>query len=70
MDDRAALELMAEELALPVEALSPETPFADLGADSLDLVCITMRLEERLNVCISDLEAEACRPVQDALGTV
>jgi hypothetical protein len=33
-------------------------------------VCITVSMEERLNVCISDLEAEACRPVQDALDTV
>ena len=35
-----------------------------------DLVCITISMEERLNVCISDLEAEACRTVQDALDTV
>jgi acyl carrier protein len=43
----------AEHLHKPVEAMNPERTFASLGADDLDLVEITMAVEERLGVVIS-----------------
>ena len=37
----------------------------DLGADSLDLVELTMEMEEEFSIGISDDECEACATVAD-----
>jgi acyl carrier protein len=48
--------IAAEHLHKPVEALIPDATFASFGADDLDLVEITMAVEERLGITISDGE--------------
>ena len=63
-----ARALIAEELAVPVARVVDSASFRDdLGADSLDLVELTMRLEERFDVAVSEEEAIACATVGDAL---
>jgi acyl carrier protein len=42
----------------------------DLGADSLDMVELTMALEYALDIVISDEAAAECRTVGDALGLI
>ena len=68
MDEDAARKLIAEELALPPDAIVDEARFRqNLGADSLDLVTMTMLMEERFDVEISEDEAESCATVGEAI---
>ncbi len=46
---------LAEQLAIPVEDIQPDTTFDALGIDSLDTVEMIMDLEEELGV---DLEID------------
>lgn len=43
---------------------------SDLGGDALDVIELVMKLEERFNIEISDLEAERMNTVQDAYNCV
>jgi acyl carrier protein len=68
MDEGGARALIAEELALPVERVVDAAAFQqDLGADSLDLVELTMRFEEAFDIAITEEEAIGCATVADAL---
>jgi len=59
---------ISEELCVPVESVTLEARFAeDLGADSLDVIELAMRFEERFEVMVSDDEAESCFCVADAV---
>ncbi|KAG4136627.1 hypothetical protein ERO13_D07G018350v2 [Gossypium hirsutum] len=49
---------------------SPETKFADLGADSLYTVEIMMALEEQFGVSLEEGGAENIVTVQDATGLI
>ncbi len=67
----ALKEILADELEVRAEQLLPEADLkADLGADSLDLVSIVMRVEERFNVTVSDDQAENVRTVEDLCDTL
>ncbi len=60
--------LIADHLAVGFDAVRDEAHFdTDLGADSLDMIELAMRLEEALDISISDDESEACETVRDAL---
>jgi acyl carrier protein len=50
--------VIAEELKLDKNAIKAESTFQDLGADSLDMVQIIMKLEEQFGVEINDEDAE------------
>lgn len=68
MDQSAARSLIADELAIAVERVVDSADFQqDLGADSLDLVELTMRFEEDFDIAISEEEAHGCVTVADAL---
>jgi acyl carrier protein len=63
--------LIADHLAVPLGAVRDDAHLArDLGADSLDLVELSMRLEEALGILIADEESEACATVGDAIDLV
>jgi acyl carrier protein len=49
------------------ECLSDPELLAELKADSLDMIELIMQVEERLNVSITDAEADAFLP--NAIGT-
>ncbi len=68
MDLPAARRVIAEHLAVPCELIRDEARFRELGADSLDLITLTMALEEAFDVEIADDQVEHCRTVGDALG--
>jgi acyl carrier protein len=68
MDPERVRALIAEQLAIDIGAVLDTAWFRDdLGADSLDLVELTMLFEERLGVDICDDESERCRTVGDAM---
>ena len=60
--------VIADELEVSEDEVTEEASFTeDLGADSLDLVELVMRLEEEFEVEIPDEDAEKIRTVRDAL---
>ncbi|XP_002516171.2 acyl carrier protein, chloroplastic isoform X2 [Ricinus communis] len=61
---------IANQLSIEVSTVTPETKFADLGADSLDTVEIMMALEEQFDVSIGEKGAENIVTVQDAADLI
>ncbi|MBN8215120.1 MAG: acyl carrier protein [Spirochaetes bacterium] len=59
--------IIKEKLNLDTAEISKESTFADLGADSLDIVELIMALEEEFGVEIPDEEAEKIKTVGDAV---
>ncbi|KAI4329052.1 hypothetical protein L6164_021357 [Bauhinia variegata] len=61
---------IAKQLSIDESAVTPQTKFADLGADSLDTVEIMMSLEEKFGVSIGEGGAENISTVQDAANLI
>jgi len=60
--------MLAERLDIDVADIKPESRFVnDLGADSLDIVELLMKLEDEFDLEISDDEAEQITTVKDAV---
>lgn len=58
---------VAEMLGIDPTTVTPDSGFvANLGADSLDLIELTMALEDEFNIEISDADAEKLTNVQQA----
>ncbi len=61
-------EIIAKELSVKLEEVVPDASFVDtLGADSLDLVELIMKLEDEFGTDISDEDAEQITTVKDAI---
>ncbi|MEX0868606.1 MAG: acyl carrier protein [Nitriliruptoraceae bacterium] len=63
-------EMLTEDFGVPAEDVSPEATFEALGLDSLDVVELTLVLEEKTGVKLEDEELEDVRTVQDAIDKV
>ena len=60
--------VISEELEVEAEQITMESVIVDdLGADSLDVVELIMRLEEKFDLEIPDDEAEKIQTVGDAV---
>lgn len=57
--------LLAEQLGLTREEITPEKTLSDLGADSLDEIEIQMAVEDEFMCEIPDLHAERWKTVGD-----
>ena len=68
MDEDAARALIADHLAASPGSVTDDATLLSLGADSLDLVTLTMELEDRFVVAISDEQATGCKRVSDILN--
>ena len=63
--------VIAEELEVAEEQIEMSSLIVDdLGADSLDVVELIMRLEEKFDVEIPDEEAEKIQTVGDAVNYI
>uniref|UniRef100_K3Z9G0 Acyl carrier protein n=3 Tax=Setaria TaxID=4554 RepID=K3Z9G0_SETIT len=63
--------IVKEQLALPDgTAITGESKFAELGADSLDTVEIVMGLEEAFNITVDETSAQDIATVQDAADLI
>lgn len=59
--------IIADQLSVDPEEITPDTSFADdLGADSLDLVEVIVTLEDELDIHIEDDELKDIKTVGDA----
>lgn len=61
---------IAKQLSVDEATVTPQTKFADLGADSLDTVEIMMALEEKFGVSVGEGGAESIATVQDAADLI
>ena len=64
-------EIIADQLSVDLATVVPSANLLDnLKADSLDLVELTMNLEDAFDIEISDEVAEKTKTVQDAIDCV
>jgi acyl carrier protein len=62
--------IIAEKLHIDATAVTPQATLQDLGADSLDMVDIIMKIEEEFGIEINDEDAESLHNVQDVISYV
>jgi acyl carrier protein len=63
--------IIVTELGVDEEEVTPDASFIeDLGADSLDVVELVMRLEEEFGIEIPDEEAEKITRVKEAIAYI
>ncbi|MEX0592651.1 MAG: acyl carrier protein [Nitriliruptoraceae bacterium] len=63
-------EMLTEDFGVPAEDVRADATFEALGLDSLDVVELTLVLEEKTGVKLEDEELEDVRTVQDAIDKV
>lgn len=62
--------IIAEKLHVDAASINPQSTLQDLGADSLDMVDIIMKVEEEFGIEINDEDAEGLGNVQDVINYV
>lgn len=63
--------IIAEEMDLDVESITPESTFVeDLGADSLDVIQIVIKIEKEFDIEIPDDAVQNISTVQDAVDQI
>ena len=62
--------ILVENFGVAGDAVTPQTTFAELELDSLDLVELSMAVEDRLGVGIADDEVEQIASVSDAVSLI
>ncbi len=70
MDESVVMNVIAEQMNISADTLTPETVFADLGADSLDLFQIISALEEAFDMEFENDEAEKIKTIGDAIAYI
>lgn len=72
MEDISAklTEILTGTFGVPDEEITPDATFESLSLDSLDLVELTLVVEEELGVKIEDEELEDIETVGDAVDAV
>jgi acyl carrier protein len=64
------IAIIAEKLHIEKTAVNAQSTLQDLGADSLDMVDIIMKVEEEFGIEINDEDAEKLHNVQDVIDYV
>ena len=62
--------VLVDTFGVPEDDVAPDATFEALGLDSLDVVELTLVLEEEIGVKLEDEELEDVRTVQDAIDKV
>ncbi len=66
--EKKVKEIVAEQLGKDVNEVTTNASFIDdLGADSLDIVELVMKMEEEFGIEIPDEEAEKIKTVNDVV---
>lgn len=63
-------EIIAQKLSIDSSRVTEQSTLQDLGADSLDMVEIIMKIEEEYTIEINDEEAEKLHNVGDVIAYV
>ena len=70
MDNQKVFDIIAEQLGVSESAITEDTIFADLGADSLDLFQIISAFEEEFDMEFDTEAAEDIKTVGDAINYI
>lgn len=62
--------IIAEKLHVDAANINPQATLQDLGADSLDMVDIVMKIEEEFGIEINDEDVEKLHNVQDFINYI
>jgi acyl carrier protein len=66
--EERVIAVVSEQLSVAAEEIKPESSLTDdLHADSLDLVELGMKFEEKFGVAIADEDQEKIKTVGDAI---
>lgn len=63
-------DIIASKLKIDKNTITTQSTLQDLGADSLDMVEIIMKLEEQFGIEINDDDAQKLHNVQDVVTYV
>lgn len=64
------IDIIADKLSIDKKSITPQSTLQTLGADSLDMVEIIMKLEEYFGIEINDEDAEKLSSVDDVVNYV
>lgn len=64
------VDIVASKLDIDKKTITSDSTFQNLGADSLDLLEIIMRLEEQFGIEINDEDAEKMQRMQDVVDYI
>ena len=64
------IDVIAEKLKVEKTSINHSSTLQDLGADSLDMVEIIMKLEELFGIEIKDEDAEKIKTVNEAVALI
>ena len=64
------IQVVSEKLKTDKDTIISAHSFQDLGADSLDMVEIIMKLEEQFNIEINDEDAEKLTSIQEVVNYI
>lgn len=62
--------ILVDDFSVPADDIAPDVTFEALGLDSLDVVELTLVIEERTGVKLEDEELEDIKTVADAIEKV
>jgi len=63
-------KLLEEDFGIRADSAGPDSRFVELGFDSLDILELTMLVEETFDIELTDPEAEACETLQQAVTLI
>ena len=64
------VDIVSETLNIEKDSITPDSTFEKLGADSLDMLEIIMKLEEQFGIEISDEKAAEITTMQEAVEAI
>jgi acyl carrier protein len=68
MDEVVARQAIADHFGVPVSLVVDEADLRDLGADSLDIIELSVALEQQFDIRIPDDEIDSCTSVGEAMA--
>lgn len=68
MHDATARQAIAEHLGVPLDMVVDAAEFRALGADSLDLIELSLALEHAFDISIPDEAIDGCETVGEAIA--
>ncbi len=67
---KKVISIIGEKLSIDTSTVNEEATLQSLGADSLDMVEIIMKIEEQFDIEINDEKAESLKNVKDVIDYV
>ena len=68
--EQLLIGIVQKEKSIPVDKLTPSTPLADAGIDSLDSLTILFAIEEHFHISIPDDQARSIRTFGDMVDVI